>query len=35
MLSPQANFAMPNAWLAELGPYAITSVATGVLPKLN
>lgn len=31
--SPQASFAMPNAWLAELGLFDITSVETGVLPK--
>jgi hypothetical protein len=33
--SPQASFAMPNAWLAELGLFDITSVETGVLPKLT
>jgi group II intron reverse transcriptase/maturase len=31
--SPQASFAMPNAWLADLGLYDIASVETGVLPK--
>jgi group II intron reverse transcriptase/maturase len=31
--SPQASFAMPNAWLADLGLFDITSVETGVLPK--
>jgi len=33
--SPQASFAMPNAWLADLGLYDIASVETGVLPKLT
>jgi hypothetical protein len=33
--SPQASFAMPNAWLVELGLFDITSVETGVLPKLT
>lgn len=33
--SPQASFAMPNAWLAELGLFDIASVETGVLPKLT
>ncbi len=33
--SPQASFAMPNAWLAELGLYDITSVETGVLPSIT
>jgi RNA-directed DNA polymerase len=33
--SPQASFAMPNAWLAEMGLYDLTSVATGVLPKIT
>lgn len=32
-LSPQASFAMPNAWLAELGLFDLSSVETGVLPK--
>ena len=34
-LSPQASFAVPNAWLADLGLFDITSVETGVLPKLT
>ena len=29
--SPQASFAMPNAWLADLGLYDIASAETGVL----
>ena len=33
--SPQASFAMPNAWLAALGLYDIASVETGVLPKIT
>lgn len=33
--SPQASFAMPNAWLADLGLYDIASVETGVLPKFT
>jgi RNA-directed DNA polymerase len=33
--SPQASFAMSNTWLAELGLFDITSVETGVLPKLT
>lgn len=33
--SPQASFAMPNAWFADLGLYDIASVETGVLPKLT
>lgn len=33
--SPQANYAMPNAWLDELGLYDIASVDTGVLPKIT
>lgn len=33
--SPQANYAMPNAWLDELGLYDIASVETGVLPKIT
>ena len=33
--SPQASFAIPNAWLADLGLFDIASVETGVLPKLT
>ena len=29
------RFAMPNAWLAELGLYDLASVETGVLPKIT
>jgi RNA-directed DNA polymerase len=33
--SPHSSFAMPNAWLAELGLYDLASVETGVLPKIT
>ena len=33
--SPQASFAMPNAWFVDLGLYDMSSVETGVLPKLT
>lgn len=33
--SPQANFAVPNAWLTDLGLYDIASVESGVLPKFT
>lgn len=33
--SPQAHYAMPNPWFAELGLYDLTSVETGVLPEIT
>ena len=33
--SPQASYAMPNAWLASQGLYDLASIETGILPQVT